>query len=116
MELRTKWVAIVLLILMLGSLGAAGVALAQSDSNTPAASTTVTSAPTTSNTVTSTSSLVSVGGQIAPQSSALSQYQSDQAAGKVATQTPDGRGLGYVPSPLDLSSPTTAPSLVQATT
>jgi C1A family cysteine protease len=42
------------------------------------------------------------------------QYQQQKAAGKVATQTVDGQGLGWVPPPYELSKLPTAPSLAQA--
>jgi C1A family cysteine protease len=44
------------------------------------------------------------------------QYQQQKAAGKVATQTVDGQGLGWVPPPYELSKLPTASSLTQAQT
>lgn len=88
MELRTKWAAIALIVLLLGSLGAVGVALTQSNSTTPATGTT------------------------APLNSAYVQYQQNKSAGKVVMQTPDGRGLSYEPPPIEFSKPV-APAVVQ---
>jgi len=102
MQLRTKWVAIALIILLVGSLGVAGVALGQSDSSA-------------SSTKSAASSSLPAGLQKKALSPAFVKYQGDKAAGKVVTQTVDGKGLGYVPSPLTLSKGT-APSLMQAQT
>ncbi|MEI7827980.1 MAG: hypothetical protein WCI87_09355, partial [Euryarchaeota archaeon] len=101
MQLRTKWVAIALIVLLLGSVGVAGVAFAQSDSSSSAAKSVA-------------SSSLPAGLQKKALSPAFMKYQQDKAAGKVQTRTVDGKGLGYVPSPLTLSRGT-ASSLMQAT-
>jgi C1A family cysteine protease len=103
MQLRTKWCALALVILLLGSLGTAGLVLAKSDSSAPAAQT-------------SAASSLPATLQTAPLNPAYVQYQQEKAAGKVATQTVDGHGLGWVPPPYELSKLTTAPSLMQAQT
>src|SRR5271157_1954201 len=103
MQLRTKWGALALVILLLGSLGTAGLVFAKSDSSAPAAQT-------------SASSSLPATLQTAPLNPAYVQYQQEKAAGKVATQTADGQGLGWVPPPYELSKLTTAPSLMQAQT
>jgi C1A family cysteine protease len=103
MQLRTKWCALALVILLLGSLGTAGLVLAKSDSSAPAAQT-------------SASSSLPATLQTAPLNPAYVQYQQEKAAGKVATQTVDGHGLGWVPPAFELSNLTTAPSLMQAQT
>jgi C1A family cysteine protease len=103
MQLRTKWGAIVLVALLLGSLGTAGVVFAKSDGSVPAAQT-------------SASSSVPATLHTAPLNPAYVQYQQEKAAGKVATQTVDGHGLGWVPPPYELSNLTTAPRLMQAQT
>jgi C1A family cysteine protease len=103
MQLPTKWVALVLVALLLGSLGTAGLVLAKSDSSVPAAQTSASSSlPATLHTA-----------QLNP---AYVQYQQEKAAGKVATQTVDGHGLGWVPPPYELSNLTAAPRLMQAQT
>jgi C1A family cysteine protease len=103
MQLPTKWVALVLVALLLGSLGTAGLVLAKSDSSVPAAQTSASSSlPATLHTA-----------QLNP---AYVQYQQEKAAGKVATQTVDGHGLGWVPPPYELSNLTTAPRPLQAQT
>ena len=91
MQLRTKWGALVLVALLLGSLGTAGLVLAKSDSSAPAAQT-------------SASSSLPATLQTAPLNPAYVQYQQEKAAGKVATQTVDGHGLGWVPPPFELST------------
>ncbi len=103
MQLRTKWGALVLVALLLGSLGTAGLVFAKSDSSAPAAQT-------------SASSSLPATLQTAPLNPAYVQYQQEKAAGKVATQTVDGHGLGWVPPPYELSNLTTAPRLMQAQT
>ncbi|MEI7827382.1 MAG: lectin like domain-containing protein, partial [Euryarchaeota archaeon] len=53
---------------------------------------------------TATSTPTTAGeGQISPVSPAWTEYMAKQAAGTVATQTPDGKGLGNIPTPVDLS-------------
>jgi len=99
MQLRTKWGALALVILLLGSLGTAGLVLAKSGSSAPAAQ---------------TSASLPAALQTAPLNPAYAQYQQQKAAGKVATQTVDGQGLGWVPPPYELSKLPTAPSLAQA--
>jgi C1A family cysteine protease len=101
MQLRTKWGALALVILLLGSVGTAGLVLAKSDSSAPAAQT-------------SGSSSLPATLQTAPLNPAYVQYQQEKTAGKVATQTVDGHGLGWVPPPYELSNLTTAPRLAQA--
>ena len=101
MQLRTKWGALALVILLLGSLGTAGLVLAKSGSSAPAAQ---------------TSASLPAALQTAPLNPAYVQYQQQKAAGKVATQTVDGQGLGWVPPPYELSKLPTAPSLTQAQT
>ena len=103
MQLRTKWGALALVILLLGSLGTAGLVLAKSGSSAPAAQT-------------SASSSLPAALQTAPLNPAYVQYQQQKAAGKVATQTVDGQGLGWVPPPYELSKLPTASSLTQAQT
>jgi hypothetical protein len=88
MELRTKSVAIALIVVLLGSL-AVGVAIARNNSKTPAAVTT------------------------APLSAAYVQYQQNKSAGKVTMHTPDGQPLGYVPPPKYIQKRAT-PAVVQA--
>jgi C1A family cysteine protease len=103
MQLRTKWGALVLVALLLGSLGTAGLVFAKSDSSVPAVQTSASSSlPATLHT--------------APLNPAYVQYQQQKAAGQVATQTVDGHGLGWVPPPYELSNLTTAPRLMQAQT
>jgi C1A family cysteine protease len=103
MQLRTKWGALALVILLLSSMGTAGLVFAKSDSSAPAAQTSASSSlPATLNT--------------APLNPAYVQYQQEKAAGKVATQTVDGHGLGWVPPSYELSNLTTAPRLMQAQT
>ena len=103
MQLRTKWGALVLVALLLSSLGTAGVVLAKSDSSAPAAQTNASfSLPATL--------------QKEPLNPAYVQYQQEKAAGKVATQTVDGHGLGWVPPTVKPSTVTTAASLMQAQT
>src|SRR5271157_4053935 len=101
MQLRTKWGALALVILLLGSLGTAGLGFAKSDSSPPAAQT-------------SASSSLPATLQTAPLNPTYVQYQQEKAAGKVATQTVDGHGLGWVPPPYKLSNLTTAPRVMQA--
>ena len=104
MQLRTKWGALVLVALLLGSLGTAGLVLAKSDSSAPAAQT-------------SASSSLPATLQTAPLNPAYVQYQQEKAAGKVQTQTVDGHGLGWVPPPVKPATLTTAASsLTQAQT
>jgi C1A family cysteine protease len=103
MQLRTKWGALVLVALLLGSLGTAGLVFAKSVSSAPAAQT-------------SASSSLPATLQTAPLNPAYVQYQQEKAAGKVATQTVDGHGLGWVPPPYELSKLPSAPSLLQAQT
>ena len=103
MQLRTKWGALALVILLLSSLGTAGLVLAKSDSSAPAAQ------------MNASSSLPATL-QKEPINPAFVQYQQEKAAGKVATQTVDGRGLGWVPPTIKPSTVTTAPSLMQAQT
>ncbi len=100
MQLRSKWGALAVVILMLGSLGGTtGLVLASSGSSAPAARTNA------------SSSLSAAGLQVTPLNPAYVQYQQEAAARKVQTQTPDGRGLGYVPPPDELSKNVTAPSV-----
>jgi C1A family cysteine protease len=101
MRLRTKWGALALVILLLGSLGTAGLVLAKSDSSVPVAQ------------ISASSSLPATL-QTAPLNPAYVQYQQEKAAGKVATQTVDGQGLGWVPPPYELSKAPTTTSLTQA--
>ena len=101
MQLRSKWGALALVILMLGSVGSAGLVLAKSGGSAPAVQT-------------SASSSLPAALQTAPLNPAYVQYQQQKAAGKVATQTVDGQGLGWVPPPYELSKLPTAPSLAQA--
>jgi hypothetical protein len=92
MQLRTRWGALALVILLLISLGTAGLVLAKIDSSAAAAQKIVSSSlPATL--------------QTAPLNPAYVQYQQEKAAGKVATQTVDGHGLGWVPPPVELSKP-----------
>ncbi|MGA9078882.1 MAG: lectin like domain-containing protein, partial [Halobacteriota archaeon] len=99
MQLRTKWAALVLVILLLGSLGTTGLVLAQNNSSAPVAQ---------------TSASLPVALQKEPLNPAFVQYQQNKSAGKVATQTVDGLGLGWVPPPYELSKLPTATSLAQA--
>jgi C1A family cysteine protease len=103
MQLRSKWGALALVVLLLSSLGTAGLVFAKSDSSVPAAQT-------------SASSSLPAKLQTAPLNPAYVQYQQEKAAGKVATQTVDGHGLGWVPPPYELSNLTAAPRLMQAQT
>ena len=103
MQLRSKWGALALVILMLGSVGSAGLVLARSGGSAPAAQT-------------SASSSLPATLQTAPLNPAYVQYQQEKSAGKVATQTVDGHGLGWVPPPYELSNLPTAPSLTAAQT
>jgi C1A family cysteine protease len=103
MQLPTKWGALVLVALLLGSLGTAGLVLAKSDSSAPAAQT-------------SASSSLPATLHAAPLNPAYVQYQQEKAAGKVATQTVDGHGLGWMPPTIKPSTATTAASLTQAQT
>jgi C1A family cysteine protease len=100
MQFPTKWGAVTLVILLLGSLGATGLVLARSGSSATAQI--------------SASSSLSATLQKAPQNAAYVQYLQETAAGKVQTQTVDGRGLGWVPPSNELSKLPTAPSLRQA--
>lgn len=88
---KSKW-TIALIILLVGSLGAVGVALAQRDSSTIAAQR-----------ITGAKSSLPPGLQQRPLSPDFLRYLRDKAAGKVVNRTPDGRGLGYVPPPIKLS-------------
>jgi C1A family cysteine protease len=99
MQLRTKWGALVLVILLLGSLGTTGLVVAQSNSSAPVAQ---------------TSASLPAALQKEPLNPAFVQYQQNKSAGKVATQTVDGLGLGWVPPPYELSKLPTATSLAQA--
>ena len=103
MQIRLKLVAIALLVLLLGSLGAAGVSFAQSNRKIAAADTAQANV----------SSALAAELQKTPPSRAFIQYQQRKAAGEVATQTPDGHGLGYAPPPIDLSQWPAAPILTQ---
>ena len=94
MELTKRNIAIVFVALLLGSVGVAGVTTAQRPAGSSSASSASTATP---------------AGQVAPVNPAYVQYQQEKAAGNVQTQTVDGRGLGYVPPPVELSTlPTTA--------
>ena len=97
MQLRTKWSALALVILLLGSLGTTGLVLAKS--STVAAAQTSASLPAAL--------------QKEPLNPAFVQYQQNKSAGKVATQTVNGLGLGWVPPPYELSKAPTATSLAQ---
>jgi len=99
MQLRTKWAVLALAILLLSSVGTTGLVLAQSNSSAPVAQTSA-SLPATL--------------QKEPLNPAFVQYQQNKSAGKVATQTVDGLGLGWVPPPYELSKAPTATSLAQA--
>ncbi|MGZ4949396.1 MAG: C1 family peptidase, partial [Halobacteriota archaeon] len=104
MRVRLQWVAIAAVALLLGSLGAVGVSLAQGDRTTPAAGTTQANE----------SSSLAAEMQKTPPSRAFIQHQQSRAAGAVVTQTPDGYGLGYAPPPLVLSQSPAAPVLAPA--
>jgi C1A family cysteine protease len=99
MQLRTKWAVLALAILLLSSVGTTGLVLAQSNSSAPVAQTSA-SLPATL--------------QKEPLNPAFVQYQQNKSAGKVATQTVNGLGLGWVPPPYELSKAPTATSLAQA--
>ncbi|MGP8012381.1 MAG: C1 family peptidase, partial [Halobacteriota archaeon] len=101
MQLRSKWGALALVILMLGSVGSAGLVLAKSGGSAPAVQT-------------SASSSLPAALQTAPLNPAYVQYQQNKSAGKVATQTADGLGLGWVPPPYELSKTPTASSITAA--
>jgi C1A family cysteine protease len=105
MQLRAKWTIALIIILLLGSLGAVGVALVQPGSSVLAA-----------DKMEADSSLFPPGVQKRPVNPAFTQYLQDKAAGKVVTRTPDGRGLGYVPPPIQLSIKAKVPTLPQAQT
>ena len=99
MQLRTKWGALALVILLVGSLGTTGLVLAKNGGSAPAAQ---------------TSASLPAALQKAPLNPVYVQYQQEKAAGQVATQTVDGQGLGWVPPPYELSKAPTASSLAQA--
>ena len=101
MQLRTKWAALALVILLLCSLGTTGLVLAQSNSSAPVAQ---------------TSASLPAALQKESLNPAFVQYQQNKSAGKVATQTVDGLGLGWVPPPYELSKQPTVRSLAQAQT
>jgi C1A family cysteine protease len=86
---------------MLGSVGSAGLVLARSGGSAPAVQT-------------SASSSLPAALQTAPLNPAFVQYQQNKSAGKVATQTADGLGLGWVPPPYELSKTPTASSITAA--
>jgi C1A family cysteine protease len=98
MQLRTKWGVLALTILLLSSVGTTGLVLAKS--STVAAAQTSASLPAAL--------------QKQPLNPAFVQYQQNKSAGKVATQTVNGLGLGWVPPPYELSKAPTATSLAQA--
>ena len=98
MQLRTKWAVLALAILLLSSVGTTGLVLAKS--STVAAAQTSASLPAAL--------------QKEPLNPAFVQYQQNKSAGKVATQTVNGLGLGWVPPPYELSKAPTATSLAQA--
>ena len=98
MQLRTKWGVLALAILLLSSVGTTGLVLAQSNSSTPVAQ---------------TSASLPAALQKEPLNPAFVQYQQNKSAGKVATQTVNGLGLGWVPPPYELSKAPTATSLAQ---
>ena len=102
MQLRSKWGALALVILMLGSVGSAGLVLARSGSSAPAAQTNA------------SSSIPTI--QTAPLNPSYVRYLQEKATGTVQTQTPDGHGLGYVPPPDELSKLPTVPSPAAAET
>ncbi|MGZ4921664.1 MAG: C1 family peptidase, partial [Halobacteriota archaeon] len=104
MQVRLQWVAIAVVALLLGSLGAVGVSLAQSSRTTAAADATPTNA----------SSSLAAEMQKAPLSRAFIQHQQSRAAGAIVTQTPDGYGLGYAPPPIELSQSPADPALAPA--
>jgi C1A family cysteine protease len=104
MQVRVQWVAIAVVALLLGSLGAVGVSLAQSARATPAADAASANA----------SSSLAAELQKTPLSRAFIQHKQSRAAGAVVTQTPDGYGLGYAPPPLALSQSLADPALAQA--
>jgi hypothetical protein len=91
MQLRTRWGALALVILLLISLGTAGLVLAKSSSSAAAQTIVSPSLPATL--------------QTAPLNPAYVQYQQEKAAGHVQTQTVDGNSLGWVPPPDELSKP-----------
>jgi C1A family cysteine protease len=97
MQLRTKWGVLALTILLLSSVGTTGLVLAKS--STVAAAQTSASLPAAL--------------QKQPLNPAFVQYQQNKSAGKVATQTVNGLGLGWVPPPYELSKAPTATSLAQ---
>ena len=98
MQLRTKWGVLALAILLLSSVGTTGLVLAQSNSSAPVAQ---------------TSASLPAALQKEPLNPAFVQYQQNKSAGKVATQTVNGLGLGWVPPPYELSKAPTATSLAQ---
>ena len=98
MQLRTKGAVLALAILLLSSVGTTGLVLAKS--STVAAAQTSASLPAAL--------------QKEPLNPAFVQYQQNKSAGKVATQTVNGLGLGWVPPPYELSKAPTATSLAQA--
>jgi len=97
MQLRTKGAVLALAILLLSSVGTTGLVLAKS--STVAAAQTSASLPAAL--------------QKEPLNPAFVQYQQNKSAGKVATQTVNGLGLGWVPPPYELSKAPTATSLAQ---
>ena len=92
MELNRKHIAIVLVVLFLCSVGAVGVTIAQTPAGSSSLKSTATSTPTATGAF-----------QVAPVNPAWTEHTAKQAAGTVATQTPDGNGLGLIQGPIDFS-------------
>lgn len=103
MPLQLKYTIIAVIILLLGSFGTVGVSLAQSNGTTSPAGTTLANA----------SSSLATELQETPLAHAYTQYQQNKAAGEALMQTVDGRGLGYVPPPIELSQQAAASTLAQ---
>lgn len=99
MHLRRKWIAVVLVVLFLCSLGATGLALAANDGTTQAGATISkerTVQPLTSAIISSKGK----GLSNIQKNPAFTQYLADVKNGKVVTTTADGKhGLGSAPSP-----------------
>jgi C1A family cysteine protease len=88
---KSQW-TIALVILLVVSLGALGAALVKHGGGVTAGQRTE-----------AIPSKFPPGLKQIPRNPAFTQYLQDKAAGKVVMRTPDGRGLGYVPSPNSLS-------------
>jgi len=88
---KSKWI-IALVILLVSSLGAVGVAFVRHDGSATAAQRSE-----------AVPAKFPPGLKQAPRNPAFTQYLEDKASGRVVMRTPDGRGLGYVPPPISIS-------------